>query len=67
MDIPRQNLAKIFCGSGEEVDFVAFASKVAILDIRPYPFFTILRPWSQIMLHVKFENCRSGSFIEEDV
>ena len=51
-------------GSGE-VDFVIFAFLViaAILDIRPN--FTIRRPWSQVMLHVKFENCRSSCVIED--
>ena len=60
---------KISSGSGEEVDFVVFAifSNSGHLGYSTQLNFTILRPWSQVMLHVKFENCRSSSFIEEDV
>ena len=47
--------------------FVLFLATAAILDIRPDPNFTVLRHWSQFMLHVKFENCRSSRFIVEDV
>ena len=58
---------KISSGYGEEVDFVVFAffSNSGYLGYSTWPNFTILRPWSQVMLHVKFENCRSRSFIED--
>ena len=60
---------KISSDSGEDVYFVvcAILATAAILDIRPDPNFTVLRHWSQFMLHVKFENCRSSSFIVDDV
>ena len=52
---------KISRGSGEELDFVIFAifSNGSHLGYLTGSNFTILRPWSQVMLHVKFENCRS--------
>ena len=60
---------KISSGSGEEVDFVVFVifSNGGHLGYSTGPNFTILKPWSQVILHVKFENCRGSSFIEEDV
>ena len=56
-------------GSGEEVDFVVFAifSNGGHLGFSTWPNFTILRPWSQVMLHVKFENHGTSSFREEVV
>ena len=53
-------------GSGK-VDFVIFAifNNAGHLRYSTCPNFTILRPWSQVKLHVKFENCRSGGFIED--
>ena len=61
-------LPKISSGSEEEVDFVVFAifNNSGHLGYSTLSNFTILRPWRQVMLHVKFENCRSSSFIEED-
>ena len=58
---------KISSGSGEEVNFVVFAifNNGGHLGFLARPNFTILRPWSQVMLHVKFENCRSSGFIED--
>ena len=58
---------KISSGSGEEVDFVLFAifCNSGHLGYLTWPNFAILRPWSQVMLHVKFENCRSSSFTED--
>ena len=60
---------KISSGSGEEVDVVIFAifNYSGNLGYSTCPNFTVLRPGSQVMLHVKFENCRSSNFIEEDV
>ena len=60
---------KISSGSGGEVDFVVFAifSNSGHLGYSTRSNFIILRHWSQVMLYVKFENCRSSSFIEEDV
>ena len=60
---------KISGGSGEKVDFVIFAifSNGGHLGYSTRPNFIILRPWWQVMLHVKFENCRCNSFIEKDV
>ena len=59
----------ISSGCGEEVDFVIFdiSSNGGHLGYLTWPNFTILRLLSQVMLHVKFENCRSSGFIEEDV
>ena len=59
---------KISNGSGGEVDFIIFAifSNGSHLGYW-IPNFTILRPWSQTMVHVKFENCRLSGFIEDDV
>ena len=60
---------KISSGSGEKVDYVVLAifSNGGHLGYSTGPNFTILRPWSQILLHVKFQNCRSSNFIEEAV
>ena len=60
---------KIFSSSGEKVDFVNFAifSNGGHFGYSTWPSFIILRPWWQVMLHVKFENCRWNSFIEKDV
>ena len=60
---------KMSSGSGEEVYFVVFAifSNSSHLGYSTGPNFTIQRPWSQVMLHVKIDYCRSSSFIEEDV
>ena len=69
INIPCQKLAKIFSGSGEKTDFVIFAifSNGGHLGYSSWPNFIILRPWCQVMLHVKFENCRCNSFLEKDV
>ena len=50
-----------------EVDFVILAvfSNSGHLRHSTWPNFTILRLWSQVMLHEKFENHRSSTFIEE--
>ena len=55
-------------GSGE-VDLVNFAifNNGSHPGHLTRPNFTFLRPCSQVMLHVKFENCRFSGFIEEDV
>ena len=58
----------IFSGSGGEVGFVIFFffanfSNGGHLRYSTWPNFTILRLWSQVMLHVKFESCRSSGFI----
>ena len=68
VDIPYQNSIKIPGGSGEEAGFAIFAILVAttILDIRPDPVFTVLRPWSQVTLSVNFKNCKSSNFVEKD-
>ena len=60
---------KISSGSGEKVDFVIFAifSNGGHLGYSTWPNFIFLRPCWQVMLHVKFENCRCNSFIEKDV
>ena len=65
IDIPCQNSVKISSDSGE-VDFVIFAifSNGGHLGYLTGPNFTIMRPWSQVMLHVKFESCRCNSFME---
>ena len=47
--------------------FLLFFSNGGHLGHLAWPTFTIPRPWSQFMLHVKFANCRSSSFLEEDV
>ena len=62
-------MPKISSDSGEEVDFVIFAifTNGGHLGYSTWPNFTILRPWCQVMLHVKFESYRCSSFIEEDV
>ena len=66
-DIPCQNSAKISNGSGEKVDIVIFAifSNGGHLGYSTRLNFIILRPWSQVMLHIKFEKCRCNSFIEK--
>ena len=50
---------------GKKVDFIGFAifSITGHLEIWTRPNFTILKPCSQIMLHVKFENvgCSGGT------
>ena len=60
---------KILIGSGEDVHFVVFAtfSNSGHLGYSTWPNFIILRPWSQIMHHENFQNCRSSSFKDEDV
>ena len=60
---------KISSGSGEKVDFVIFAifSNGGHLGYSTRPNFIILRPWWQVMLHVKFVNYRCNNFIENDV
>ena len=60
---------KMSSGSGEKADFVIFAifSNGGHLEYSTWPNFIILRPWCQVMLHVKFENCRCNSFIDKDV
>ena len=60
---------KISSGSGEKIDFVIFAifSNGSHLGYSTWPNFIILRPWWQVMLHVKYENCRCNTFIEKDV
>ena len=69
INVPCRNSAKISSGSGEGADFVIFAILVTVanLDIRSDPIFPILTPWNQVMLHMKFENCKSSGFIEQDV
>ena len=47
--------------------FLLFLVTAAILDSSTWPNFTILRPWSQVMLHVKFENHGTSGFREEVV
>ena len=59
---------KISCGSGEKVLlFLPIFSNGGHLGYSTWPNFIILRPLWQVMLHVKFENCRCNSFIEKDV
>ena len=60
---------KISSRSGEKVDYVIFAifSNGGHLGYSTWPNFIILRPWWQVMLHVKFECCRCKSFLEKDV
>ena len=50
-----QKFSQKSSGSGEEVDFVIFAifSNSSHLGYSAWPNFTILRPCSQVMLHVK--------------
>ena len=50
--------AKIFSGLEEEVDFVMFVSfsNGGHLRYLTCTNFTILRPWCQVMVQVKFEN-----------
>ena len=69
VNIACQIQPKISSGSGEQVDFVIFAisSNGGHLEYSTWPNFIILRTWWQVMLHVKFENCRYNSFIEKDV
>ena len=57
---------KISRSSGEEVYFVIFAifSNRGHLGYLTWPNFTILRPWSQVMLHVKFDNNWCNGFRE---
>ena len=59
---------KISSGS-EENSFVVFVilSNSGNLGFSTRPNFTICIPGSQVMLHVKFQNCRSSNFIGEDV
>ena len=62
----------ISSGSGKEADFVIFtiysnSSHLLILGYSILPSFTILKPWSQVMLHMKLENCRSSVLTEEDI
>ena len=47
----------ILCYSGENADFIVFAisSTGGHLEFLIRPNFTVLRHWSLIMLHVKFE------------
>ena len=47
--------------------FCAIFSNGGHLGYSTWPNFTILKPWSQAMLHVKFENCRCSSFREKVV
>ena len=67
--IRNANVSPIVPIVSGEVDFVTFAvySKGGHLGYSTSPNFTILRTWSQVILHVKFENCRSSGFIEENV
>ena len=60
---------KMSSGSGEEADFIIFVifGNVGHLGYSTQPSFILLRTWRQVMFHVKFENCRSSCFIEEDV
>ena len=53
----------------KKLDFVIFAifSNSGYLGYSTWPNFIILKPWMQVMLPVKFENCRSSGFIEDDV
>ena len=46
--------------------FLLFIVMAVILGNRPDNI-TILRPLSQVMFHVEFENCRSSGGTEEDV
>ena len=58
-----QNLSKIYLVLLEKTLIlfcVPFVVTASIFDI-------ILSPWNQVMLIVKFANCRTGDFIEEDV
>ena len=69
IDTPCQNSAKISSGSGEEADFNIFAifSNSGYLGYLICPNFIILRPWSLIMLHVKFDNNWCYGFREKVV
>ena len=60
---------KMFSSSEEKFDFVIFAifSNGGHLGYSTRLKFIILRPWWQVVLHVKFENCRCNSFIEKNV
>ena len=56
-------------GCGEEVDFIVFAmfSNDGHLGFLTQPNTIILKPWSLIMLHVKFDNNWCNGFREKVV
>ena len=66
----RKFQPNISSGSGEEAGFVIFtifsnSSHLLILGYSILPNFTILKPWSQVMLRMKLENYRSSIFTED--
>ena len=70
-DIPCQNSAKyISTGSGEEVYFVVFA---IIGNSSHLGYSNLTQFYNSVTLesghapHMKFQNCGSSSFIEEDI
>ena len=60
-------LGRRFSGSGEEDDLLLllFFFNCGHLGHSAWPNFTILRLWSQVLFHVKFEYCRSSGFTED--